>query len=316
MADTDPIDIVYTWVDDRFAGYQELVGRYAKSGHDLNPNRTRDNLDLLKYSLRSLAANGPPVRNVHIVSCAPQIPPWLDTGADGLKLIHDEIIDSEFLPTFNSFAILSSVHRIPGLTRRFLYVEDDMLFGAPLSLADFADAADSLRIFPRLGVTRGAAQRDRDDLSPWNTSLAYSNHLLDTAFGARRRRYVNHVPILIDRDWWQEMIERWSGEFRHTRASRFRAKHNVAPEFLYPYFLLYTGRANCGPVFETYRDTGYVPLENAPLTSWFALERVRALKPKIVALNDGFGENPRPSIVAMARAYLESSFPVKSRFEI
>ncbi len=48
------IDVVYTWVDGAAPGYAELLGRYAQSGHDLNPNRYRDNLDLLKYSLRSL----------------------------------------------------------------------------------------------------------------------------------------------------------------------------------------------------------------------------------------------------------------------
>ena len=48
------IDIVYTWVDDAWPGYQALLGRYASTRHDLNPNRYRDNLELLRYNLRSL----------------------------------------------------------------------------------------------------------------------------------------------------------------------------------------------------------------------------------------------------------------------
>ena len=46
---TEPIDVVYTWVDDTFPGYRDLLDGYAGTSHDLNPNRTRDNLDLLKY---------------------------------------------------------------------------------------------------------------------------------------------------------------------------------------------------------------------------------------------------------------------------
>ena len=49
-----PIDVVYTWVDDTFPGYAEELARHAGKPADRNPNRTRDNLDLLRYSLRSL----------------------------------------------------------------------------------------------------------------------------------------------------------------------------------------------------------------------------------------------------------------------
>lgn len=49
LAMTEPIDVVYTWVDDTFPGYRDLLDGYAGTSHDLNPNRTRDNLDLLKY---------------------------------------------------------------------------------------------------------------------------------------------------------------------------------------------------------------------------------------------------------------------------
>lgn len=311
----EAIDAVYTWVDDRWPGYVELLRRYATAGADLNPNRTRDNLGIVKYSLRSLARHVPWIRNVYVVTCAPQAPPWLDREA--VRLIHhDAILEPEVLPTFNSFAILSALHRLPGLSRRFLYIEDDMLFGRPVRPADFADDAGRLRLFPRLGFTAPAGARQRSDLSPWNASLATANDLLDRAFGSRQRHGINHVPLLIDRDRWQEMEQRWPEAFARTRASRFRGQDNIPPEYLYPYFLLHTGRAVSGGLRQTYRDTVYVPLENLPLTTWLALARARRMRPKIVTLNDGFGENPRQRVVEMARAFLEESFPLKSRFEL
>lgn len=307
------IDIVYTWVDDSWPGYREQLVRHAGNAHDRNPNRTRDNLDLLKYSLRSLAAYCPWAGRIHLVTAAPQIPRWLNMAADGIVPIHHEAI-LEQLPTFNSFAILSALHRIDGLSERFLYIEDDMLFGAPVAVGDFLRPDGRLRIYPRLANTRKPAERDRTALSPWNRALAHSNALLDAEFGVRRRRGVNHIPLMIDKSWWNEMCQLWPDDFARTRASRFRDSGNVAPEHLYPYFLLNTGRGVMETLLETWRASAYVPLENAPLMS--ALCLVRAKGRKFMALNDGFGAEPREAVVAMTRKFLASEFPVKSPFEL
>jgi hypothetical protein len=309
--DEGGFDIVYTWVDDAWPGYGDELARHAGDAHDRNPNRTRDNLDLLKYSLRSLAAHCPWAGRIFLVTAAPQAPRWLDAGK--VRLVHHDAI-LEQLPTFNSFAILSALHRIEGLSRRFLYVEDDMLFGAPSSPQDLMLPDGRLLLYPRLNFTAPARVRNRSSLSPWNRALAHSNGLLDAAFGARRRRLVGHVPLLIDKAWWNEMCETWPADFARTRASRFRAAGNVAPEHLYPWFLLHTGRAAMGTLAHSWRDTGYVPLENTPLVSALALARARGRK--FIALNDGFGPVPRPAVVERARAFLEREFPFKSRFEL
>src|SRR5262245_45524529 len=117
----DEIDVVYTWVDDTWPGYADLLRQHASNRHDLNPNRTRDNLELLRFSLRSLAAFVPWARRVYLVSCRPQVPAWLNT--DRITVVHhDAFIPREHLPTFNSFAIVSNLHRIPNVARRFVYV--------------------------------------------------------------------------------------------------------------------------------------------------------------------------------------------------
>jgi hypothetical protein len=311
------LDIVYTWVDDAWTGYADTLRAYAQDGHDRNPNRTRDNLDLLKYSLRSLAAHCPWAGRVHLVTAAPQVPRWLNTEAEDLRIIHhDAIMPPEFLPTFSSFAILSHLHRIEGLGERFLYIEDDMLFGPGVMPGDFVTQDGRLRLFPRPGHTRAPKDRDRTDISPWNAALARANFLLDTAFAPTRRRPVNHVPLLIEKAWWREMTERWSADFAQTRASRFRKAGNVPPEYLYPYFLLHTGRAVAEPLSRTRREAGYAPLENTPLVTALALLKARLRPPKILTLNDGFGPRPRPAVVRAARRFLEERFPVRSRFEL
>jgi len=307
------IDIIYTWVDDSWPGYHEQLGRYAGNKHDRNPNRTRDNLDLLKYSLRSLVAHCPWVGRIHLVTAEPQIPAWLNTAADSLVLIHHQAI-LEQLPTFNSFAILSALYRTQGLSERFLYIEDDMLFGAPVMVEDFLLPDGRLRLYPRSGFTSDPADEVRITLSPWNRALAHSNALLDAKFGGRRRRKVNHIPLMINKGWWNEMCQQWPDDFARTRASRFRAYNNVVSEHLYPYFLLNTRRAAMEPLLATWRVSAYVPLENTPLVSAACLARANGRK--FVTLNDGFGAAPREAVVKMAKKFLERAFPIKSRFEL
>ena len=112
------IDVVYTWVDDTWPGYHALLTRCARDRHDLNPNRYRDNVDILKYNLRALDRYAPWIDRVFLVTCRPQVPRWLDTTM--IRVVHhDQIMDPADLPTFNSFAIVANLHRIPDLSARF-----------------------------------------------------------------------------------------------------------------------------------------------------------------------------------------------------
>ena len=311
------IDLVYTWVDDSWPGYMKELGRYASKGHDSNPNRTRDNLDLLRYSLRSVARHAPWLGNVYLLSMRPQVPGWLDTGHPRLRIVHhDQIMDPALLPTFNSFAIVSHLHALPGVSSPFLYLEDDMLFGASVSPADFMDAAGRTRLFVQRQTTPEAAQRERTDISPWNAALARANHLLDGRFGAdSRRRHVNHVPLLVYPELWRETLEQWPEAIAHTRASRFRDVGNVPPEYLYPHYALATGRAASAPAASVKQDFFYFPLENWRLHARLCTSWVDWHGPKFMTLNDNFGARPNPAVVAHLRATLERWYPDPSPFE-
>lgn len=309
------IDAVYTWVDGAWPGYDALLRTHAQDAHDLNPNRYRDNLSLLKYSLRSLERFAPWIRNVVIVTSRPQTPPWLDTRT--VRLVHhDEFMAPETLPTFNSFAIVSQLHRIPDLSRRFVYVEDDRLFGAEVSPADFFHAGGGdphVFLEPRHTVAPRHATDAR--LSPWNRALARSNQLLDARYGAGRRRTVLHVPLPVDIYTWADMIEVWPDAFRQTMASRFRATGNVVPEHLYPHYLLEEGWGRLVPRRRSRRSATYHPLNNIWIFQRLGLARVRWRRAKFVCLNDDFGEHPNARVVAMVKRALDSWFPRPSRFE-
>jgi hypothetical protein len=313
---TGPVDAVYTWVDGSFPGYAEELLAHATSPHDRNPNRTRDNLELLKYSLRSLERYAPWLRRVFLVTARPQLPRWLDPRAPGLRVVHhDEIFEPRHLPTFNSFAIVASLHRIPGLSRRFLYLEDDRLFGRETRPSDFATEDGRIRVYAKLSGTPSGARSSDARLSPWNLALARSNQLLDRCHGRARRRSIKEFPLFVDLASWEEFQVRWKEEIGRTLASRFRSMHDLAPEHLYPYHLLATSRAVRVPLLRVYRDVSYLGLGNSPLATAIGLAWLRWRRPKLYCLNDNFGEHPNPRVVARVERFLEKTYPEPSRFE-
>lgn len=312
--DDDGIDVVYTWVDDAWPGYMDMLRRHSTTRHDLNPNRTRDNLNILKYSLRSLARYLPWARQVYVVSCRPQVPPWLNPSA--VRIVHhDEFMPAQHLPTFSSFAIVANLHRLPGLSRRFVYVEDDRLFGRDVTPADFF-TDEGVLVYEALRGTPAGDRQATKDASPWNLALAYSNALLDARFGRKRRPQLKFAPLAVDRRSWCEMIDTWPEAFARTSGSRFRAPATVAPEHLYPHFMLETGRGLRVARTTMVRHAWYQPLNNVATLQRAGLARLRWLAPKFACLNDNFGAHPRSAAVSVVRRELDRWFPAPSPFEV
>lgn len=312
-----PIDVVITWVDDSTPGYHEMLKAHATAAPDLDPARTRDNLDLLRFNLRTLERHAPWVNRVILFTCRPQVPAWLQTSHPRLTVVHhDEVIPAALLPTFNSFAIISHLHLIPGLSDTFLYLEDDMLLMKDVSIADFLAPDGRPLVFEQQTATpRLDTIRNPQTESPWNLALAEANRLLDAAFGLRRRGYVNHVPLLIDKAAWRNMMERFPQAFDATRRSRFRAAGNVPPEYLYPQLMLAEGKAVRASEAQRRASCGYVPLEDFWPVTAFALWKLARRKPSWVTLNDNFGARPSRRSERMARDFLLRVAPQPSAFE-
>ncbi|XP_051911365.1 N-acetylglucosamine-1-phosphotransferase subunits alpha/beta-like [Hippocampus zosterae] len=70
--------------------------------------------------------------------------------------MYRDCISSEFqemflnmshLPNFNSHAIESHLHRIPSISQKFLYLNDDMMFGKDAWLDNFYTPTDGQKIY-------------------------------------------------------------------------------------------------------------------------------------------------------------------------
>ena len=86
-------------------------------------------------------------------------------------------------------------------------------------------------------------------------------------------------------------------------------------KYLYLYYALYTGRAAMMGMHRTYGASFYYGLENNRLIALYGRVMIRLLEPKLIALNDNFGDRPSASVVTATKRFLHSRYPENSSFE-
>jgi len=130
------------------------TGNGTADGDVASASRYRDNGEL-RYSIRSLHKYAPWLRKIFIVTNG-QVPAWLDTTHPRLHVVtHAEIFpDPSVLPTFSSPAIETHLHRIPGLSRRFIYFNDDVMLGAPVWPDSFFTHVQGQKFYPAWEVPK------------------------------------------------------------------------------------------------------------------------------------------------------------------
>lgn len=143
MENNNDIDFVITWVDSNDPAWRKEKARYSgladnsfESVYNQNDVRYRD-WGLLRYWFRAVEQYAPWVRCIHFVTWG-HIPAWLNTENPKIHVVkHTDYIDAEYLPTFSSRPIELNMHRIPGLSEKFVYFNDDMYLNSPVSQRDF-----------------------------------------------------------------------------------------------------------------------------------------------------------------------------------
>lgn len=143
------VDVVVTWVDAQPEHASDSpAAKACSSAFATSANRFGSSFHTFRYALRSIERYMPWVRAVWVVTNG-ELPCWLhqpelgnETAGPELRMItHADIWPPEAaesdLPTFNSLAIETHIHRIRGLAEHFIKWDDDMLAGRPLSRSFF-----------------------------------------------------------------------------------------------------------------------------------------------------------------------------------
>ena len=119
------IDIVILWVDGNDPKWLKEKNKYSEIKGDSNINRFRD-WDNLQYLFRGIEKYATWVNKVYFITWG-HLPKWLNTNHEKLVIVnHKDYIPKEYLPTFNSNVIEMNLHRIEGLSEKFIIFNDDL----------------------------------------------------------------------------------------------------------------------------------------------------------------------------------------------
>jgi Stealth protein CR2, conserved region 2/Stealth protein CR3, conserved region 3/Stealth protein CR4, conserved region 4 len=307
------IDIVFSWVDGSSAEFLRMralqMQSYVVGVGDDSAARYRQ-LDELRYALRSVYLFAPWIRRIFIVTDSPT-PSWLEEHP-AVTIVPSSafFVDPANLPTHNSHAIESQLQHIEGLSEHFLYSNDDMFFGRPVSPDMFFSPGGVTKFIEattRIGLGDNSPER-----SGFENAARVNRRLLRDRFGRVTTRHLEHAPTPLRRSVLKEMEREFSDDFVRTAASPFRSATDISvTNSLYHYYALLTGRA----VVQQHARVKYV---ETTLTS--SLKQMRALLRSrgedLFCLNDGSA--PEISIETRTAAvldFLTSYFPIPAPWE-
>ncbi len=250
------IDVVYTWVDGSDPAWADKKDRILGSGHgsvattvDASaPSRFR-NRDELMFSLRSALTYVKGLRKVFIVTDQ-QIPAFWARETDRVSIIdHRQIFKClSNLPTFNSHAIESQLHNISGLADKYLYLNDDFLFGRAVTPFLFFDEYGRSRCFYSRSVTIPDGPVHDDDRGV-DVAAKNAREIIRDLFGVPPSRKFKHTPVPIIRDVVRQMEDRLPDVFLATASHRFRSPSDVCVSgSLYYHYASAIGRAVEGQI--------------------------------------------------------------------
>ena len=314
----EPVDAVYTWVDGQdptwIARKAETLAARGESDAALHALATNDSRfvsrDELRYSMRSLDMYADWIRHVYLVT-DDQTPYWLDTSNPRVTVVsHREIFgDAGRLPTFNSHAIESRLHRVPGLSEHYLYLNDDVFFGRPVSPSLFFHG-NGVAVFNPSKAKIGLGEPTTED-APVMSAAKHNRDLLAAAFGVTVSNKMQHVPHALRRSVLEDMERDFAEEFAGTASNQFRSPEDLSiPSSLAHYYGYLTGRSIPGRLRYFYAD---IARHDTPDR---LAELLAARDYDVFCLNDHDSSRLSPEEQArIVNRFLEAYFPLPSSFE-
>ncbi|MEV7579517.1 stealth family protein [Streptomyces erythrochromogenes] len=319
-----PIDAVITWVDAsdpawrlrRDQAAETAVAAAADNDDgsprvDLAENRFRDRGEL-RYCLRSIAAYAPWVRRVFLVTDR-QVPAWLITDHPGVTVVdHREMGADPHAPAvFNSHAIESRLHHIPGLAEHFLYFNDDIFLGRLQKPQNYFLPSGLPKVFHDWRAVDPGG-RDGDDV--FTSSQKVTRQAVEVAVGRTYAHILAHAPYPMTRSLFARVEELLPGRLAATARSVFRSADDLAPVTLAAHIALAEGHAVEGDALShVYVSTACrSEIERLPV-----LVREREHDTFCLADDEILEESALPAAQQrnVVAAFLEAYFPVPSPFE-
>ena len=324
------IDFVIMWVDPNDPKWQKEKNKYTpKKNTDSSIRRYRD-WDNLQYWFRGVEKYAQWVDNIYFVTYG-HIPKWLNTRHPKLKIIkHSDFIPNEYLPTFSANPIEMNLHRIKGLSEKFVFFNDDFFIINKTKPSDFfknnvpRDSACMYINIPSGNVVDGLFDNDMQIINKhFSARKVISRHpfkwfnikngkyLYNNIFLSIYSKFVgihfSHLPASFTKSCYQDIWNKEYIKLDETCRNRFRSIEDVN-QWLIKYWQICEGKfsprkVSWGKYYEY--GMGYDVLE----------QTIKSKKFKAICVNDTVSEDDFETAKNITNKLFDMKFPGKSEYE-
>jgi len=238
------ISIVYTWVDGSDINFLDIKAKYDY-GYRKNSSRYRS-ADELKYSIRSIEQYMPWFNGtIYIVTCK-QIPKWLDLSNPRIKIIDHQIILPQYIyPTFDSNIIELFLDKIPGITEKFIYFNDDIFLNNYIHPSFFFT---NKSFYPKIHRNNNKLNVNKkivfnyisNNIKPFVGISYFTQELVKEYFDKNFIYFFKcHSPFILYRDLFETFRQLFKEDLKSRCAYRFRGPYKIQTLYLYQTFMEY-----------------------------------------------------------------------------
>lgn len=219
----DAIDIVIPWVDGddpvHFAKRQIYnTGINEENLEDVGGKSRFSSIGEIFYCILSINIHAPFIRKIFIVTdgqdpgIEKELSGILPDGHIPMEIVDHSIIFrgyEEYLPTFNSRAIEAMIWRIPGLSERFILMNDDFMISGKVRPEDFFQDDKTVcyaKMFPTWWARLMRTLRPRKN---GHKRISFKDSMLNAADimgGSRRFMFLGHTPRALRKSFYEDFF--------------------------------------------------------------------------------------------------------------
>jgi len=179
----DKIDFVIPWVDPNDPKWQKDKNNYSKTYIGDKSNKLFNDLDTLKFVLRSIENNCSWYNKIFLITYG-HIPNWLNINHPSLVIVtHEELyFNIDHLPTFNSQSIEMNLANLQGLSEQFIYMNDDFIIMNKINKSRFFINSRPVDFLSHGWVKRGNLFQILKGQDVWVNSLNNCLNLINQKF--------------------------------------------------------------------------------------------------------------------------------------
>ena len=270
------ISIVYTWVNGSDPIHQEIKSKF--NGGIKKVDQRDRSMDELRYSLRSLEKNLPWHEGMIYIVSPNQTPHWLNINHPRIKVIDQaSLLPPEANPTFNSFSIEFYLDKIPGLTERFIQLNDDYFFKRYIHPSFFFNQKKYPNFYyGRTHVHKGfkeayqiADLQKTTWLKKYWGSIFHTNGVIKEKYGDEDHIVMlQHAPYVWYRDIFEPMRQFYGKYISQTLSHKFRHPLDLIPTYAHQHYIMnIASKSNFKlseqPAEHPELDFGFYPHKNA-----------------------------------------------------